>query len=951
MIISNCRDSIKNFADAWINRGSEKSEAHPFWIELIQALGVPQPTKLLQFEVPVDVDGHACFIDGWIGLTKTLIEHKSRGIDLDKPARQSDGMFLTPFDQARRYADARAYSQRPRWIVVCNFVEIRVYDMDRYFDQVKRGEDYTPNVILVERLAQDYTRLNFLIDPDDENVNPAIKISKRAGEIVGSLYKAFEKNIQLPARKGARTATKKVSPAAPSDVAREQSGVEDGRAPSFDPYSALNKLCVRLVFCLYAEDAFIFERNQFTDYVKGATDRRQALVELFDVLAQPLDRRDPNLRAELAAFPYVNGDLFSEQSTIPAISNEVSHYLLFDAGDDNQFNWLGISPTIFGALFESTLNPVTRRSGGMHYTSIENIHKVIDPLFLDDLHDEFQSIKRRRKNKRRELEQFQFKLAALKFFDPACGSGNFLTETYLSLRRLENEVIRELHKLNAHCQIQISIENFYGIEVNDFAVAVARTAMWIAENQMLQETEMIIHEDINFLPLTSAAHIMEGNALAVDWDQFVGDVDYIIGNPPFSGARLMTVENKNDLIRLFDGFKGAGNLDFVSGWFMKAARFMSGSSYPIRAALVATNSIIQGETVCVLWRKLFELIHIDLAHRTFKWISESEDMAAVHCVIIGFSAAPNDKPKMIVEGKKKVVVGNINAYLLDAPNFFIERRATPICDVPIMFRGSQPADGGHLIIEADDLEEFLRREPRAQKFIRRYMMGNEFINGIDRYCLWLVDATDDEINSMPLVKERVEAVRRFRLSSSKAATRKWADKPMLFQELKQPTTNYIALPVVSSERREYIPMGFMEPTIIAGNKLMLVPDAGLYEFGMLMSRVHMAWTRVTCGRLKSDYSYLSKIVYNNFVWASATSAQRRAVEESARGILDARALYPSWTLAALYDPNTMPDELRAAHEHNDRLVEELYGFVGMTELEMVTRLMEMNAALSSEKNS
>ena len=911
------RDAVKEFIDRWSGRGNEKSDAQSFWLSLLRLLQIDQPESFIKFEVPIDVDGHACFIDGWIPATKVLIEHKSRGIDPDKPAKQSDGMFLTPFEQAKRYADARSYSQRPRWIVICNFVELRVYDMDRYYDQTRRGESYEPNVIELDRLAQEYARLNFLIDPDDENVNPSIKISKRAAELIGAVYRQF-------------------------GIGNAESGIKGDR------HFALSKLCVRLVFCLYAEDSFIFNQNQFTDYLRRADDRQAALIALFNILGQPEDRRDKNIRAELAAFPYVNGDLFADDhSYIPPFNNVISHYLLFDAGDDSQFNWSGISPTIFGALFESTLNPITRRTGGMHYTSIENIHKVIDPLFLEDLYEEFKVVKRRRKNKRAALEDFQTKLASMKFFDPACGSGNFLTETFLSIRRLENEVIRELHALGADCHILVSIENFYGIEVNDFAVAVARTALWIAENQMLQETEMIIHRDINFLPLTSAAHIIEDNALTVDWQADIGAVDYIIGNPPFSGARFMTAENKRNIIDVFDGWKNAGNLDFVSAWFKKAADYMSTFDKPIRAALVATNSINQGEVVSLLWRKLFEKIHIDFAHRTFQWQSESENMAAVHCVIIGFSAAPNVKPKVLIEGKKKTVVSNINAYLLDAPNFFIDSRSTSISPVlPIVF-GSMPNDGGNLIIKDDEYDEFIRREPRSKKFIRPFIGGDEFLNGKARWCLWLKDATAEEIDSMPLIAERIEGVRRHRLKSKRSATQKLAATPTLFGEIRQPTTNYIMIPRISSERRKYIPMGFMTPDVIVRDGAQLIPNAGLYEFGVLESSVHMAWVRVVCGRLEMRYNYSATVVYNNFVWATSTSAQRSSIEHSAQAILDARALYPDWTLAALYDPNKMPSELRAAHEANDLLVEELYGFEGMTELEMVTALMGMNRRLTS----
>ncbi len=879
-------DAVQKFINAWDGRGSERSDAQSFWLTLLRALGVEQPDDFIKFEMPIDVEGQTCFIDGLILTTRVLIEQKSRGIDLDKPAKQSDGLFLTPFDQAKRYADALPYSRRPRWIVTCNFVELRIYDMDR-------RDDLTPVVIKVERLAQEFARLNFLVDPNDENVYPEIKISKQAGEIVGSLYKAFG---------------------------------------AFDPV-ALNKLCVRLVFCLYAEDSFIFEPAQFTSYVKNSPDRRVALVELFDVLNTPVDRRNPNLRAELAQFPYVNGDLFAEPSDIPVIDNVISHYLLIDAGDDNQFNWRGISPTIFGALFESTLNPVTRRTGGMHYTAPHNIHKLIDPLFLDDLHDEFQSIKRKKKNRRRELEAFQLKIAGLKFFDPACGSGNFLTETFLSLRRLENDVIRELHALGVDCQIEVSIENFYGVEINDFAVAVARTALWIAENQMMQETEMIIHRRINFLPLKSAANIQVGNALRLDWHEILPrGVDYIIGNPPFVGMQYRSASQTADVLAVCKDLKP---LDYVACWFKRAADFMSDNQ--TRAAFVATNSITQGEQVAPLWSAVDA--HIDFAHKTFRWTSESEDMAAVHCVIIGFSRAPNDKPRLLFDGKKKTVAKNINGYLLDAPNIYVTRRAKPICDVPKMTKGSQPTDGGHLLLTVEERDELVRREPRAKKFIRRFIGAEEFINGKDRYCLWLVDATKEELN-MPLIAMRLDDVRRFRLSSKKAATQRWAARPHLFTENRQPKTNYLLVSRISSERRRYVPMGFMTPDVIARDGAQVVPDADLFHFGVLESSVHMGWMRVVCGRLEMRYNYSGTLVYNNFIWC----ARSAAIEETARRILEARALYPSRTLASLYDDQLMPEELRAAHEANDLAVLRAYDFEGLTEAEIVGRLMSMYEA-------
>ena len=893
---------MKIFVDDWKVRGSEKSNAQSFWLDLIKVLGIDRPTNFIQFEVPIDVDDHTCFIDAWIPSTKVLIEQKGRGIDLDKPARQSDGKFLTPFKQALRYADALPYSGRPRWIVVCNFVELRIFDMDLYHQQ----EHYAPNVIAVERLPHEFSRLNFLIDPNDDAVDPSIKISKQAGEIVALIYRSFQLGIR-----------------------NEELGIE---RRFLIPHSSLSRLCVRLVFCLYAQDSFIFDRNQFTDYLRQAPDRRAALSELFHVLNTPVDKRDPNIRAELNAFPYVNGDLFAGADPIPNFSRDTDHWLFSGATD---FNWYGISPTIFGALFESTLNPVTRRSGGMHYTSIENIHRVIDPLFLDDLHDEFKSIRRKRKNKKIELEKFQFKLASLTFLDPACGSGNFLTETFLSLRRLENEVIRELYGLGARCRIEVSIENFFGIEVNDFAVAVARTALWIAENQMLQETEMIIHENINFLPLKSAAHIVEGNALTVDWQNIVPrGVRFIIGNPPFVGNRYQTDRQRADVLSVCRDLKP---LDYVTCWFKKAADFMSDNQ--TRAAFVATNSITQGEQVAPLWKVLGNS-HIDFARRTFKWLSESEDMAAVHCVIVGFSVAPNDKPKIIYDGDQKIIANNINPYLLDAPNTLIESRSKPLCDVLPMTIGNKPIDGGNLIIKADEYDDFIRREPSARKFIRSLLGAEEFLNGKIRYCLWLKDATEEELR-LPLIAERVDAVRRFRLSSKRAGTLKAAATPYKFAEIQQPDKNYILVPRVSSENRRYVPMGFIDGSVIATDAVQIIPDGELFHFGVLESSVHMAWMRVVCGRLKSDYRYSKDIVYNNFPWCGRSAR----IEETAQQILDARNKYPDWTLAALYDQKNMPPELRAAHIKNDNAVLNAYNFPrDLSEPEIVARLMSMRNA-------
>ena len=918
---------IRDFVADWKSRGSEKSDAQMFWIELLEILGLDQPTQKVNFEYPVEVDEHKCFIDVLIPSTKVLIEQKSRGVDLDKPARQSDGKFLTPFQQAKRYAAELPYSLLPRWIVTCNFDELRIYDLNqlpKLADLSVCGATIEPQIIRLEQLLRESKRLNFLIDREDENVYPEIRISKRAGEVVGDMYRALEKQL------GIRNA---------------QLGIETSALNSsfLISNSSLSRLCVRLVFCLYAEDDRIFEQNQFTDYLRGSSDRRQALIDLFRVLDTPKELRADDLDPRLKAFPYVDGELFKVESDIPNISQDAAHYILVKL--DDEASWAGINPTIFGALFESTINSAIRRRGGMHYTSIENIHRVIDPLFLDDLHNEFQKIRRKRKNKLRELEMFQDKIAALTFFDPACGSGNFLTETYISLRTLENEVIRELLGEGGIGEIKVSIENFFGVEINDFAVAVAQTAMLIAENQTRGETEMILNADIQFLPLTRMAHITRGNALRIDWNEIVPDgVDYIIGNPPFSGARFMTPENKSDLLRVFDGWKNAGDLDFVTCWFKRASDFMIGTQ--TRAAFVATNSIMQGESVGNLWSKLLEIVHIDFAWRTFKWLSESDDMAAVHCVIVGFSHAPSKRKKLIITDKQKIVARNINGYLIDAPNFFVERRSKPLCNVPKMGIGNKPIDAGNYLFTPEEMDEFVRREPRAKKYFRPFVGSEEFINGKRRYCLWLGEATPDEINSMPPVAARVEYVRQFRLSRTSTPTRLFADKPTRFHVENMPPNNFIMVPRVSGERRKYVPIGLMPSTVIASDATLIIPVDDRCLFGVLQSIVHMAWMRVVAGYLGTSYRYSASIVYNNFVWCERSAR----IESTAQSILDVRERYLDRTLASLYDDQCMPNDLRAAHEANDAAVLEAYGFSpDMSEDEIVSRLMLLYAARSKQK--
>lgn len=882
--------AVKSFVERWTGKGYEKGQSQIFWIELLtEVLGVKTPSEIISFEDQVKLD-HTSFIDAYIMSTHVMIEQKSIDKDLRAPIKQSDGTMLSPFAQAKRYASELPYSKRPRWIVTCNFKSFLIYDMEN-----PQGE---PFEILLENLEKEAHMLQFLVEDKSANLKHEMDVSIQAGEIVGLLYDAFREQLN-----GEET---------PEDLHN------------------LNVLCVRLVFCLYAEDAGIFGKDQFVEYLQTfrPENMRMALKELFYVL--DTEKRKSYLEPKLAAFPYVNGSLFRQQpdEDIPPINDKIADLLIHHASLD--FDWSDISPTIFGAVFESTLNPETRRSGGMHYTSIENIHKVIDPLFLNDLHAEFHTIMEEKveKNRIRKLESFQDKLGELTFLDPACGSGNFLTETYLSLRRLENEVIRARYQgqtmMGAFLNpIKVNINQFYGIEINDFAVTVATTALWISEAQMLAETEKIIHQEIDFLPLKSYKNITEGNALQVDWGEVVHP-DYIVGNPPFVGKSFQTDEQKADMKQVFDGVKNYGNLDYVASWYKKCADLMEGTR--CKAALVSTNSVCQGIAVPPLWSHLLERgVKIIFAYPSFKWKSESNDGAAVHCVIVGFSFYDTKDKFIMYEGKAPVRASNINPYLLDAPSVIIDDRHDPLCDVPKSAVGSFPTDGGNLVIQADELDDFIKQEPAAEKFIRPFIGPLEFINAKKRYCLWLKDCTPQELRTMPLVKARVAAVRDFRLSSKKQQTQRRADIPHLFAEIRQPETNYILFPRTSSERRRYLPIGFLPAEVIAGDTIIL-PNATLYHFGVLTSNVHNAWMRVVCGRMKSDYRYSSTLVYNNLPWPSPTEEQKVKIEQTAQAILDARALYPDSSLADLYDEVTMPPELRKAHQANDRTVMEAYGF-------------------------
>lgn len=914
------RAAIKKFIDTWKDRGDEKQDTQQFWTDLLHDVyGVENVSQYIEFEKKVQLL-HQSYIDAYISTTKVLIEQKSADVDLSKGQRQSDGSMLSPYSQARRYAGYLPHDENPKWIVVSNFKEFRLYNMNRPNDE--------PQIVKLEDLENEAYRMKFLVDTGDETTKRELKISMDAGRIVGALYDALLAQYKDP--------------------------------DNPETLKSLNMLCVRLVFCLYAEDAGIFgAHGMFHDYLKasGMKNVRRALIDLFEVLNTKEEDRDPYMEESLAAFPYVNGGLFADKNVvIPTLDEHIVELILQRASAD--FDWSAISPTIFGAVFESTLNPETRRAGGMHYTSIENIHKVIDPLFLDDLRDELQEIQEIKvtKTRKQKLQDFQDKLAGLTFLDPACGSGNFLTETYLSLRRLENEVLRSLYNIGSnqmmigafgddYLNVKVSIDHFHGIEINDFAVSVAKTALWIAEAQMLSETILSTNISDEFLPLTTSAHIVEGNALRMDWESVVpkGELDYIMGNPPFCGRRYRTPEQTEDVAHFFK-YK---DIDYVACWYKKAANFSFGTD--IQIAFVSTNSITQGEQVAALWDELINNgIKINFAYRTFVWDSEANQKAHVHCVIIGYSYIEKKKKTLYESEASFKFVSNINPYLLDGPNIIVHHQFKPLSAVPPMKNGNVPLDGDALKVEKEDYNEF-----KDSGYLKRLMGGRELLHNEERYVLWLVNVSISEIKKYPKIVKRVEQCRANRLAMKDKSSQKLANTPTTFRDTNNPE-HYIAAPMVSSERRRYIPMAYLDSNTIPTNQIQTIPNATIYHFGILNSNIYNAWMRVVAGRLKSDYRYGKETVYNTFPWPTPTDAQRAKIEQTAQAILDARDNHPQESLADLYDETFMPTDLLKAHQDNDRAVMAAYGITKdspefKSESACVAMLMRMYQHLTEKK--
>ena len=928
------RKAAKEFAKRWSGqKWSEDQNARTFWMDLLQNVyGIEyNDTNNVIFEHRTSANGK---IDLWLRNLATMVEMKGSDVDLDKPEPRQ-GELKTPFKQVYDYAVSFKRSEQPDYLITCNFHEFRVYSRKEYSDKVL---EENAQIFSLEQLGEKPEYLGFLIDPQNSRLYHEREISEKAGQLIGKLY----------------------------DMLRAQYIDPDTEESNH----SLNVLCVRLVFCLFCEDAGLFgEMDAFYNFLKDVPSQniRNDLQRLFTALDTPRDKRDP-YDTPIKVFPYVNGGLFRDTVEIPNFTDDIKSFLLDELSQS--VDWSKISPTIFGGIFESTLNPETRRKGGMHYTSRENIHKVIDPLFLDDLKKEFEDIRDDEElsvvKKNNRYKKLHHKICNLTFLDPAAGSGNFLTETYICLRQLEFAIISELKRgknigmfdsaLEGDVEERVKLSQFYGIEINDFAVAVAETALWISRLKANQEAIIVFDLDEKDFPLEERANIICKNALRFDWKDLVepSELSYIMGNPPFVGYSFQTREQKADITSIYIDENGcvystAGEIDYVAGWFFKASHFMQDTT--IRAAFVSTNSITQGEQVAYVWKPIFDrfYVHFDFAYRSFVWDSATSDKAQVHCVIIGFSISPNNKKRVLFEADKKQDVSHINAYLLDAPDVFIENRTRPLFPVSLMTNGNKPADGGFLLLSREERDELISEEPIADRFIRRMYGASEYINNKERYCLWLQGVDASELIGAPRVMARINSVKDFREKSTKEATRKSAKTPMLFQQIRQPKSDYIIVPRVSSENRQYVPMGYMSSEIIVTDSVQFIPNAKLYEFGVITSLIHMIWLRAIGGRLKSDYRYSAKNVYNNFPWCSPTDEQKDRIELTAQGILDARENYPDKSLADLYDPDKMPPELKLAHEANDRAVMDAYGFsYDMTEPEIVAELMKMYQELTKE---
>lgn len=921
------KKAAKAFVERWESaEGSEDREARSFWIELCQnVIGIANPTTVLDFERKVKGRRIDVFFED-VGI---LIENKSRGVSLDDAEQRgwidkAKGIprMVTPFEQAKWYADnITPRSIAPKWVLTCNFDEIRIYDLDN-----ENAEANYESIALID-IPSLLHRFSFFTRKENSRLEREKQLSIKAGEVVGRLYDAFASAYR--------------------DIENDE---EEQRS--------LNILITRMVFLLYAEDSELLQhKNAFYEYLLSfqVPHMRQALIDLFAVLKTPEDERDPYLDPALLEFPYVNGGLFEQDIIIPQFTLDTRQILLDEASVG--FEWSNISPTIFGAVFESTLNPETRRAGGMHYTSIENIHKVIDPLFLDDLRNELTAIEGLRSRKERDfkLNVFRKKIAGLKILDPACGSGNFLTETYLSLRKLENRVLENLYgdqmAFGLMDPIQVSINQFYGIEINDFAVEVAKTALWIAELQMLDETREILNMWIDALPLKSNENIHEGNALRMDWNNVLPaeECNFICGNPPFIGQDGKTESQREDM-ELVWGKDGSGYLDYVTAWYRKAAGYYR--DVPVGSfAFVSTNSICQGQPVAAMFKPLFEEgWRISFAWPTFVWTSEALDRAHVHVVIVGMDRRQGKARLFGNDGVREV--DNINPYLAAAPTFYIEARSMPLSsDLKPALYGEKPADGGFLQIKKREEYTAAMADPIAAKYVRRSLGATELINAKERWCLWLVDATDEDIAMSPYLSGRVDACRSWRLESKKKQTRDAAQTPHLFGEIRPIPCRYLCLPRHFSGGREFFTADYIEDGAIPTDACFMMKDEDGLAFAILTSSAFMLWQNTVGGRLKSDCRFANTLVWNTFPVPQMTDAQRAEVIEAGQAVLNARRSYEGMSLAKLYDPKRFKSftELVNAHTKLDKAVYEMLGLGDEpSEGEVSTRLVELYSEMASE---
>jgi hypothetical protein len=909
------------FASRWANKGNENQDTQRFWIDFYQnVLGVEDAVSRLEFEKPVSTDAstHDGYIDVFIPSAKTLVEQKSLGIDLAKEETRQ-GRKVTPAKQGNAYAQGMPLSQQPRYIIACNFAEFWVFDRER--DSLCREPLFK---LPLAELPKNLAAIQFLKGGAEAPATISRAVSVEAGKIMSKLH----------------------------DQVAE--AFDDPDTP--ENHHALSVLMTRLMFLMFCEDSGLVAPNAFRDYVSHfqAGDLRRGLKDLFVWLDTKDEDRDKYAEPWLKKLPYMNGGLFREKTEIPPLSENFRYTLIVEGCQE--FDWSGVSPTVFGSIFEGALSHDHRRANGQHFTNPENIHKVIDPLFLDGLKAEFDEACAKPVAggaRTRALKDLHKKIGSISILDPAAGSGNFLTESYLCLRRLENRILFELQGDQASFSFEdsgdrdvlVNLKNFHGIELEDFACCVARTALWIAEKQADADTAKVTQRVYQELPLTDYEGIVNANALRIDWNDVVpaDEVSYVLGNPPFIGHQWRNEDQQSDMELIFKGVRGAGKLDYVCCWFEKAAAFIKGER--ARCAFVATNSVCQGESVGILWRRLAEEgIEIDFAWRSFIWDSQSNDEAHVHVVIVGFGGR-SSLAKVIYGEKGTVSAEHINGYLLPAPDVFIENRGKPInCGAPEMTKGSQPTDGGNLILTDDERKSLIEVHPNLEEVIRPFVGGREFLNGGSRWCLWF-NGADMSRYVYPEIRARLKAVSAARGKSPTKSVREAAATPMLFTQIRQPVNSYIALPVVSSGRRRYLPVGYESPATIASDQLRFIPSNSLYIFGLLSSRVHVYWIRAVAGRLKSDYRY-SPSVYNSFVFPDADENMKDAIERAAQGILAARALSPDSSLAKMYDPDNevFYSRLMTAHANLDMAVESAYGIdYGDDEDKVVAHLFNLYA--------